>query len=100
MASIDRGRRDLTALLIGLASAAVAVAFSFTTPARNIENLTYDLRMALAAPPPEDGLVIVKMDDRAVDEMRISKFQVALCMSGLVRGLWRIAHRRDRAAGG
>jgi len=70
VASIDRGRRDLTALLIGLASAAVAVAFSFTTPARNIENLTYDLRMALAAPPPEGGLVIVKMDDRAVDEMR------------------------------
>jgi adenylate cyclase len=67
---IDRGRGDTTALLIGLAAAAVAVMTSFTTPARNIENLTYDLRMALAAPPPEDGLVIIKMDDRAVDEMR------------------------------
>jgi class 3 adenylate cyclase/CHASE2 domain-containing sensor protein len=70
MALIDRRRRDLAALAIALAAAAAAVALSFTTPARNIESLTYDLRMALAAPPPTDELVIVKMDDRAVDEMR------------------------------
>lgn len=70
MALIDRRRRDLTAGVIGLLSAAVAVAFNFTTPARNVESLTYDLRMALAAPPPDGDLVIVKMDDRAVDEMR------------------------------
>lgn len=70
MALIDRKSRDLTALLIGCASAVAAVALSITTPARNIESLTYDLRMALAAPPPTDELVIVKMDDRAVDEMR------------------------------
>jgi adenylate cyclase len=70
VALIDRRRRDLTALLIGLASAIVAVAFSITTPARSVESLTYDLRMALAAPPPAERLVIVKMDDRAVDEMR------------------------------
>ncbi|NBU25569.1 MAG: adenylate/guanylate cyclase domain-containing protein, partial [Gammaproteobacteria bacterium] len=67
---IDRRRRDLTALAIGLVAAAAAVAFSFTTPARTVESLTYDLRMALAAPAPTGELVIVKMDDRAVEEMR------------------------------
>lgn len=70
MTSMDRRRRDLTAWAIGLAAAVVAVAFSVTTPARTVESLTYDLRMALAAPPPTAELVIVKMDDRAVEEMR------------------------------
>ena len=70
MALIDRRRSDLMAMLIGCTAALTAVAFSFTTPARSIESLTYDLRMALAAPPPAEGLVIIKMDDRAVEEMR------------------------------
>ena len=62
--------RNLAALAIAAGAAIVSVLFNFTTPARYIENLTYDLRMALAAPPPGDQLVIVKMDDRAVEEMR------------------------------
>ncbi|NDE01986.1 MAG: adenylate/guanylate cyclase domain-containing protein [Gammaproteobacteria bacterium] len=62
--------RNLAALAIAAAAAVAAVLFNFTTPARYVENLTYDLRMALAAPPPGEQLVIVKMDDRAVDEMR------------------------------
>lgn len=70
VALIDRRRSDLMAVLIGCTAALTAVAFSFTTPARSIESLTYDLRMALAAPPPAEGLVIIKMDDRAVEEMR------------------------------
>ena len=95
MALIDRRRSDLMAMLIGCTAALTAVAFSFTTPARSIESLTYDLRMALAAPPPAEGLVIIKMDDRAVEEMRAQ----SPCALWLVCALFALPlHRHPRAA--
>lgn len=62
-------RRLLIALVIAAVTLA-ALAFERTTPARFIDSLTYDLRMAIAAPPPSDDVVIVKIDDRAIEEMR------------------------------
>lgn len=62
-------RRLLITLVIVTVTLA-ALAFERTTPARFIDSLTYDLRMAIAAPLPRDDVVIVKIDDRAIEEMR------------------------------
>jgi class 3 adenylate cyclase/CHASE2 domain-containing sensor protein len=55
---------------VALAAAVVALALNATTPIRFVENLTYDLRVALLAPPAQDEFVIVKMDDAATNAMR------------------------------
>jgi len=57
-------------LLSVVGAALLALLFAQTTPARFVENLTYDLRLAFAAPPAGDELVIVKIDDRALEDMR------------------------------
>jgi adenylate cyclase len=55
---------------VALAAAVVALALNGTTPFRFVENLTYDLRVALTAPPAQNDFVIVKMDDAADNAMR------------------------------
>ena len=65
--------RLLDAAVLGVISAAVAFAalvLGLTTPVRFVENLTYDLRMSLGAPPNATPMVIVKLDDAAIDAMR------------------------------
>lgn len=58
-------------ILLSIVGAALLALFAAkTTPARYVENLTYDLRLAFAAPPARDDLVIVKIDDRALEDMR------------------------------
>lgn len=58
-------------ILLSILGATLCALFAAqTTPARYIENLTYDLRIAFAAPPARDDLVIVKIDDRALEDMR------------------------------
>ena len=63
----------LDAAVIVAVSAAVALAalgLGLTTPVRFVENLTYDLRMSLGAPPNATLMVIVKLDDAAIEAMR------------------------------
>ena len=55
---------------VALAAAVVALALNGTTPFRFVENLTYDLRVALTAPAAQNDFVIVKMDDAADNAMR------------------------------
>jgi adenylate cyclase len=62
--------RRILILIVIFAVTIAALAFERTTPARFIDSLTYDLRMAIAAPPPRDDVVIVKIDDRAIEDMR------------------------------
>lgn len=66
-----RGRWADALLVAGVAFAAavVALALSTTTPFRFVDNLTYDLRVALMAPPAQDEFVIIKMDDEAMKAM-------------------------------
>ncbi len=56
--------------VISAAVALIALALGLTTPVRFVENLTYDLRMSLGAPPNAAPMVIVKLDDAAIDAMR------------------------------
>ncbi len=63
----------LDAAVLGVISAGVAVlalVLGLSTPVRFVENLTYDLRMSLGAPPNATPMVIVKLDDAAIDAMR------------------------------
>ena len=63
----------LDAAVLGVISAGVALGallLGLTTPVRFVENLTYDLRMSLGAPPNATPMVIVKLDDAAIDAMR------------------------------
>ena len=65
--------RLLDAAVLGVISAGVAVIallLGLSTPVRFVENLTYDLRMSLGAPPNATPMVIVKLDDAAIDAMR------------------------------
>jgi adenylate cyclase len=62
--------KSVRILLSVVGAALLALLFAQTTPARFVENLTYDLRLAFAAPPASDELVIVKIDDRALEDMR------------------------------
>jgi adenylate cyclase len=55
---------------IALAVTLVTLVWDLTTPAKFIENLTYDMRMSLSAPPPRDDIVIVKMDDASMYAMQ------------------------------
>ncbi len=56
--------------VISAAVAATALLLGLSTPVRFVENLTYDLRMSLGAPPNATPMVIVKLDDAAIDAMR------------------------------
>ena len=60
----------LITIAIAIAVTLVTLAWDFTTPAKFIENLTYDMRMSLMAPAPRDDIVIVKMDDASMFAMQ------------------------------
>ena len=66
-----RGAWADAAVVAGVAAAAAlaALALSATTPFRFIENLTYDMRIGLMAPPAQSDFVIIKMDDAAEKAM-------------------------------
>src|SRR5262249_5962241 len=56
---------------VAAAAALAALTLNATTPpVRFVENLAYDLRVALLAPQAQDDFVVVKMDDAAMDAMR------------------------------
>jgi adenylate cyclase len=55
---------------VALAAAVMALGLAATTPFRFVENLTYDLRVALMAPPAQNEFVVIKMDDEARNAMR------------------------------
>ncbi len=57
-------------VVISLAVAVVSLGLGLTTPVRFVENLTYDLRMSLGAPPNTTPMVIIKLDDAAINAMR------------------------------
>ncbi|THD56245.1 CHASE2 domain-containing protein, partial [Phenylobacterium sp.] len=67
-----RGAWSSVAVVVGvaLAAAVVALALNGLTPFRFVENLTYDLRVALMAPAAQDEFVVIKMDDAANNAMR------------------------------
>ena len=60
----------LLTVAIALVVTVLTLLWDFTTPARYIENFTYDLRMSLAAPPAGNDIVIVKMDDASMLAMQ------------------------------
>ena len=60
----------LITVAIALVVTVLTLLWDFTTPARYIENFTYDMRMSFAAPPPAGGIVIVKMDDASMEAMQ------------------------------
>jgi adenylate cyclase len=55
--------------VVSSAAAAAALWVGTTTPGRFVENLTYDQRLTLAAPPAQPDFAIIKMDDAAVQAM-------------------------------
>ena len=72
-ARLGRRARLLDAgVVAGLSAAAalVALALGLSTPVRFVENLAYDLRLSLGAPPNATPMVIVKLDDAAIEAMR------------------------------
>lgn len=60
----------LITVAIALVVTILTVLWDFTTPARYVENFTYDMRMSFAAPAPKGGIVIVKMDDASMEAMQ------------------------------
>ena len=70
MAIENQRRRNILSLLIAAGAAVAALLFEQTTPARFVDGLLYDLRIAFAAPPARNDLVIVKIDERALEDMR------------------------------
>jgi len=71
-ANVGRGADLLVVLAVALATSAGALALNATTPVRSVENLMYDLRVALNAPPAQPDFVIIKIDDAATAAMRDS----------------------------
>ena len=67
-----RGRLGGLAVVAGvaLAAAVLALALNGTPPVQFVEDLTYDLRLAILAPPAQNEFVVVKMDDAAIKSMR------------------------------
>jgi class 3 adenylate cyclase len=55
--------------VISAGAAAAALLLGLSTPVRFVENLTYDLRASLGAPPNATPMVIVKLDDAAIAAM-------------------------------
>jgi adenylate cyclase len=70
MAVATAQSRNIIALIVAAGATVLALLFDQTTPARYAENLAYDLRIAMVAPPARDDVVIVKVDDRAIEDMR------------------------------
>jgi len=65
-----KGLADVVVVaVVSIAAAGAAIWVGTTTPGRFVENLTYDLRLTLAAPAAQPDFVIVKMDDAAVQAM-------------------------------
>ncbi len=66
-----RGRLGDTLAVLAVAAAAMlaALLLSGTTPFRSIENLSYDLRVALMAPAAQNDFIIIKMDTAAMNAM-------------------------------
>lgn len=62
----------LVTAAVAIAAAAAALALNSTTPMRFVENITYDLRLALGAPAARQDYVIIKIDDAALNAMRDS----------------------------
>lgn len=60
----------LVTALVAIAAAVVALGLNSTTPIRFVENLTYDLRLAIAAPKAQPDFVIIKIDDAATNAMK------------------------------
>lgn len=60
----------LVTLMVAAVATAAALALNTTTPVRFVENLTYDLRVAIGAPAAQPQFVIVKIDDDALSAMR------------------------------
>jgi adenylate cyclase len=56
--------------VVAIVAAGAALALNTTTPIRFVENLTYDLRLALGAPSAQPQFVIIKIDDAATSAMR------------------------------
>ena len=55
---------------VSVAAAIAAILLGSTTPARFVEDLTGDLRLSLSAPANTTPMVIIKIDDAAIDDMR------------------------------
>ena len=70
MAIANSKNRNLVVLLVAAGASLLALLFERTTPARYVESLTYDLRIAFAAPAARNDFVIVKIDERAIEDMR------------------------------
>jgi adenylate cyclase len=78
LALIDRlrqagGKRWAEVLIsaaVALMAAVLALGIGATTPFRFVENVTYDLRQGIGAPPSQGDFVIVKIDDDALNAMR------------------------------
>jgi class 3 adenylate cyclase len=68
----QRGRMGGLAAIAAVAAAGAiaALLLNATTPVRSVENLIYDLRVALMAPPAQSDFVVIKMDDAAMNAMR------------------------------
>ena len=66
-----KGLADVAVVLIvSVLAAAAALGLNRTTPIRFVENLTYDLRLAMGAPAAQPDFVIIKVDDEALNAMR------------------------------
>lgn len=60
----------LVTAAVAAVAAFTALALSTTTPLRFVENLTYDLRLAMGAPAAQSQFVVIKIDDEALNAMR------------------------------
>lgn len=60
----------LISLAIALGVTVLTMLWDLSNPARLIENLTYDMRMASTASKVQDDIVIVKMDDASMFAMQ------------------------------
>ncbi|HEX7886168.1 MAG TPA: adenylate/guanylate cyclase domain-containing protein, partial [Phenylobacterium sp.] len=66
-------------LLVSIVATGAALWLGGTIPGRYVENLTYDLRLALGAPAAQRDFAIVKVDDAAVEAM--SKTSACHCLA-------------------
>jgi class 3 adenylate cyclase len=69
-ATAGRWGDTLVIVAVAVAAAVAALALSVTTPVRSVENLMYDLRVSLNAPPAQPDFAIIKIDDDATDAMQ------------------------------
>lgn len=68
---VGGGKWGEVLVVVGMAVATSVVALLLSTlaPVRSIENVMYDLRVYLNAPPAQPDLAIIKIDDAALDAM-------------------------------